>query len=423
MALPSGQFATIEDVPGVSSSGPVPAAGSGAHPVGVEPTPVGGGSPLPPGQSGGQVILAPPPPSGPGVTPKPPVFGQPPGGTIDENPAPPTNGGGTTHTFPDPGQQPPVTATPNPTNCPVDATGSAPKPSTGGTSTTGTTDTSGDGGTGLLTGNLNLKCGCVAAPTEFYVSPEDVVQVTVWSSVANVAVVVAGRVLTATGAMVPFTETITVNADRAGHVTSIALPAGFLLAVTAMTADAGIQRGVCFVSIGIASGAPTSRVLTRLLLQDYVVSNTAVGWPGGQIKSSVEGPGRVYSDGTLCGTNGLPLYLTVPDGVRWRVMGLAWTVNLAAGGGGRFPNLTFITSLQITYQVAARVAVPGGSSLDFSAAAASVLDGAAPDYVVLPIPSDLYMVAGDQVEFSLFGFAGGDLLCDVSWNVEEWIQT
>lgn len=57
---------------------------------------------------------------------------------------------------------------------------------------------------------------------------------------------------------------------------------------------ANVQRGQCFVRVGLTIGGTDSTAVTpfRVLFSDYITSNSALAFPGSEVKSSLEGRGH-----------------------------------------------------------------------------------------------------------------------------------
>ena len=142
------------------------------------------------------------------------------------------------------------------------------------------------------------------------------------------------------GKIIPIRETIVPGTDRAISETFRELPDSYLLDLGAIP-DFTTRRGQTFVHASIMKGTQAAINRTKVLLQDYISAGLGIQWPGGIIRSSLEGPGILRS---VTGTDpaaGAEISETVPTNARWKIWSIAATLVSSAAVASRAPMLDF----------------------------------------------------------------------------------
>jgi hypothetical protein len=181
----------------------------------------------------------------------------------------------------------------------------------------------------------------VPPPAPLYIGPNEHLVVDTWSSTAPAALAIVARVLTPGGEVHTSRWSHTPNTDRSRATTYHALPEGFLLAVIVDATGAAYRRGHCWCQVGIQVGGAATGVPHAQLISDYVTGAARLAWPGGQLRSSVEGPGLLRS---ITGTDppaGSEICETVPTGARWRLLSMYFTFLTGGTVANRFVTLAF----------------------------------------------------------------------------------
>lgn len=178
-----------------------------------------------------------------------------------------------------------------------------------------------------------------AISSGLFVDESDRVVLTVRTSVAGLAVAVAVRVWTMFGALVTSVSTFTPAGDRAAHSTTVQLSPGYLISVAVTTSPAALE-GQCFASVLLQRGALAAPQTYALLSRDYVTADGGPSWPGGRVRSGLEGPGYTFtsSQGPLAANTAWKL--TVPAGAVWRIRSIRAKLSAANAGVARSGYIT-----------------------------------------------------------------------------------
>ena len=175
----------------------------------------------------------------------------------------------------------------------------------------------------------------VQPPSRVYIGVDDRLYVRSRNSLASVRLQLAGRLLTAEGVIVPFNfDHIPVN-DRTVRILSFRLAEGYLLSAVVFPSVGAPRRGQTFVELGLLRGRGVAADVLDVLARDYVAIEEPLAFPGGPIRSSLEGPGAVLS---ITGTDpaaGAEITETVPTDARWKLRAFRYTLVTDATAANR----------------------------------------------------------------------------------------
>lgn len=165
---------------------------------------------------------------------------------------------------------------------------------------------------------FNLKG--VAPPSNLYISPDDQLFVSALSTVTGETLSIFWRTLGTDGYIHQGNDALVMTSIGSSMNKLIPLGEGFLLNVEVSNSLTTTQRGQFHFAVYLfRGGSVAAGSQSALLLQDYVDGFTAMGWPGGRIISSVEGPGAIRSIVGTTPAAGVDISETVPARRRWRL--------------------------------------------------------------------------------------------------------
>jgi len=179
----------------------------------------------------------------------------------------------------------------------------------------------------------------VQPPAPLYIGPHEALIVDTWSSTAPAALAIMARVLTPGGQVHTSRWSHTPNTDRTRATTYHPLEEGFLLSVTVDATAAAYRRGHCWCQVGLQVGEGATGVPHAQLIADYVTGAARLAWPGGQLHSSVEGPGLIRSITGADPAAGAEISQTVPTGARWRLSSLWARLTTSVTAANRYARL------------------------------------------------------------------------------------
>jgi hypothetical protein len=262
----------------------------------------------------------------------------------------------------------------------------------------------------------------VAPPAPLYLSRDDRVTVRAWNSAAGVNLEIRGRLLMPDGEVSPFSFPFTPTTARALSSASFDLAEGFLLDVCVLPAAGTPKRGQCFVQVCIVRGAASNFELTQLLISDYVTSSMAIGYPGGTIKQSTEGPGFIRN---IVGTNpaaGVEIIETCPTGARWSLLSMVAQLVTSATVANRNPNLIVDDGANAFAMSWWNINHTASLTITYGAGQGFNISGALNGVVNAPIASPGRLMAGNRFRTSTTGLQAGDDWGPPVYQVEEWIE-
>lgn len=263
----------------------------------------------------------------------------------------------------------------------------------------------------------------VQPPTGVYVTVDDVVHVAIWNSVANIAVNVTYRILLADGTIQLGVQTFSPTSARLRNDFYADLAEGFLLSVVVATSTAGVIRGQCFVELDVARITGSIPQDRQPLLSDYVTSANSFGWPGGQQRTSIEGPGLINTQ-LVAGASPPSVSTTVPTGARWRFISCLFGLNTDAIAGTRLAVIQFVVVAAVTFEAAAVNTQAPSLSNTYVASSAPVgtsVPAGAP--IPMPTPADFILKSGSAINITILNSDAGDSIPgSAKFTYEEWLE-
>src|ERR1700674_346547 len=142
---------------------------------------------------------------------------------------------------------------------------------------------------------VDFKQAHVQPPSQYYVTRDDVLQLTVSCPTVATRVQLSLRFMSAQGEILPrFEEVIVQPTGGTPAELKFQNAEGYLVSASVLTPDQ--PRGQCFVSLAIRRGGGTGdKTFGDILLQGYPGSVGGIAYPQSLIESSLAGRGRIRS--------------------------------------------------------------------------------------------------------------------------------
>lgn len=271
-------------------------------------------------------------------------------------------------------------------------------------------------------GRVGFALEDIQPATALYVNRSDKLFLRVHNSVAGARIALRGRFRMPNGRIDPFDHTLTPATDRSVSLDTFAMSEGFLLSVSAV-ADAGtLRRGNTFVEAGLLRSVESGLNVVQTFFADYLTENASLGWPGGRILQSVNGPGLIRS---ITGTDpaaAAEFLETVPTNARWRFIALSVPFVTDANAANRLPSLFFDDGVNTFYRITSQQvivasttgAVTAGAGIGFTSGLAAAES--------LPVPETFYLREGFRIRSVTVAIQAGDNYGAPQLLVEEWIE-
>ncbi len=255
-----------------------------------------------------------------------------------------------------------------------------------------------------------------------WVTPDELLIITVRNALAGVALAFNGRLWVPPDKVVELNQPIVPTSDRSLNTFAQALDYGYLVSAAVIASSGAGRRGQTLAAMQLARPPKTAFAPKLFMGQDYVTGMNAVLWPSPRVVGGIEGPGALYSIAVTTPGAGADWTQTVPTGARWRIRG--GTAQL-------------VTSAAVATRQVALVIDDGVNTLFTSESASTQLAGVTQVYDLLPggtvttlvsthqplfQPVDLILSAGWRIRTSTGAIQAGDQWSAIRLLVEESLE-
>ena len=262
----------------------------------------------------------------------------------------------------------------------------------------------------------------VGPPSALYIFREDQLVIDTWSSTAPGAIHIKARVLTPEGRIQTSAWTHMPNSDRSQATTYHDLGEGFLLGVMVLAPGLAYRRGHCWCLATLQRGRGAVGLLEHVLIADYVTQTGRLVWPGGQIRSSVEGPGLIRSVAGADPAAGAEVLVTVPTRARWRPHSIRFVLVTDNTAVNREADLV-IDDGATTLLIIEPPALQGASATrGYNYGADFPSQVALTQEFLIPLPVGLILLAGYRIRTVTTNIQAADNYGAPQVLVEEWIE-
>lgn len=259
----------------------------------------------------------------------------------------------------------------------------------------------------------------------FYTTGEDSLRVTSYNAASGVHLKINGRLLDSTGNAKSTSWDQTPNTDRSAKVTDFSFSGTTLLNLTVFADQGTPQLGQTFVTVQLVRGTGGAALVLGTILQGYVTSTQAMGWPGSPLQTSTDSGGyyRVIN-GAFPGA-GNEITETTPTGARWEIVGMRLNLATSATPGSRFPRLLFFEGGSFPQMSA----YPGGIIASQNVVLIigqgqpwqNWTDGVS-TYEIAPMPLQAILHAGDFWRTNTNGLQATDIWGVPVYLIREWLD-
>ena len=269
----------------------------------------------------------------------------------------------------------------------------------------------------VLTGEL------VQPPSRVYLAVDDRLYIRSRNSLAAVTLQVAGRLLRADGSIVPFNFEHVPATDRTASLESFRLAEGFLLSVVVFPSVGAPVRGQTYVEIGLLRGRDANAAVVDVLARDYVAEAEPLAFPGSPIRSSIEGPGRIFSHTGADPAAGAEISETVPTNALWSVLLCRYVLVVDATVASRQSTLRYTDGTNVlvrTRTLSAQTASQTRTHNYFQTWGDNTSSASATEYQAA-LPNNK-LPAGFTIETETENIVAGDNYGAPQFLIEEWIE-
>lgn len=263
----------------------------------------------------------------------------------------------------------------------------------------------------------------VAAPYQFVTTGEENLRVLSANSMPSLRLKIQGLRLSERGENVPFVYDHVSSSDRSVAKTEHALGFGALLHLTVFAVGGSPPIGQTFVIVQVIRGIGVAATVLGTLLQGYVTSTQALGWPGSPIMNSTEGEPFIR---VLSGTQpaaGADFSETCPTGARWELQRVFANYTASAVAGTRLVQFRLVQGgVVVALLASARDVIISESANFMWAQNLPVLAASGSDIRQQAIPDRTILNSGDSFISFTTGMLAGDQWAAPRYVVREWLE-
>lgn len=260
----------------------------------------------------------------------------------------------------------------------------------------------------------------VGPPSSLYVTPDTFLYTRVLCGTAAQGISVHFRVMLPNGKVSSGRQDFATGAARTVVTQGFPLPEGYLLSVAVHPVSGTLQRGQCFVQAGLERGGAPDFEPMQILVSEYLTTSAVLGWPGGKLRSSLEGPGWLRS---ITGTDpaaGAEIVETVPAGVRWRPLLLTHAFTTSAAVANREPQLALDDGANLLALIPSGSSQPASLTLQYSWSRGAAVQFAAVGVSAAGVMPDIVLPAGARIRTQTVNLQAADNYSAPQYLVEEW---
>lgn len=264
----------------------------------------------------------------------------------------------------------------------------------------------------------------VDAPTELYVTADQFLRVLGITFAALASITVRYRLLRSDdGQVVLMENTFTLPGDGFGHFLDIQLPEGFLLSVWCTLSGTTAVRGNSYMTVQLWRGKTSTPTFLQTLVADSPNTAGSLGWPGGSLRASTEGPGFLNAQSFAAPAAGAEINLAVVNGQRWRVQALRFSLTTSAAVANRVVNLVHLSSSLEVFRVPISGVIAASTTQIFTGMPGAGSPSLNNGVNLLPLPGLWELMPNDVIATVTTNLQAGDQYSIQNVSMEQWISS
>lgn len=270
--------------------------------------------------------------------------------------------------------------------------------------------------------HLTFARSDIPPPGALLLSPDDLIRVVVYNSLANNQVFVSGRLLRPNGELVTFNQFFTPATDRSRSTFFLPGYEGALLSLIWGATNADCLKGHTYVQICMFRGTEASGVVTQLLGCGYVTRVTFNNWPGATFTNAADGSGLIRN---ITGTDpavGAEIQETVPTLATWVLRSIRIGLACSAQVATRRVRFALRGDTLATWNVDPGVTQVAGNTTIYFWGEGDVTDSGNVNSLVNYKYPPLRLPAGSTFGTVTQNLQTGDNFSAPIYQVEEWLQ-
>lgn len=266
-----------------------------------------------------------------------------------------------------------------------------------------------------------LNAAEAGPPSQLYLNLNEIIRVSVRPNAGNIIILVRLRVLKPDGEVQQYEVPILTVGAYTLQVTDIPVSEGWLLSL-AVEGFTWSTTQAAAIAVSITAPGSINTGFRQILIRGLLVGGRTLSFPGGMLRSALEGPGVLR---VIVGTDpaaGAEISETVSPQARWKFMGMAFTLVTDATVGNRTPRIALDDGASIWALIPANAVLAASGTNRYHVQSIGVLGVVSTNDVAIPIPPDIYLEGGDRIRTSTVGLFAGDNFSAPVYQIEEWIE-
>ncbi len=265
------------------------------------------------------------------------------------------------------------------------------------------------------------KAFTMSPPSGLFVSQQDKLKLSCYSSVSGLSVTLRARIIDLNGEIIFSDIIVRPSSDRSSNSAYGALPAGWIVGMAVVPSALTVQRGQVFVRAGITRGVESDFDEGTVLISDYLDAVNFPSWPGSVLRSSLDGQGNLRSIAIPKPTVGTEWVDTVDTNARWRVLGARFDLTTDANVANRRVSIQYRDDSSTVFnRIHINVTQPASTTNTYSFIAGSPTlgNGNADNLGYLPT---LILDQGFGILTNTDNLQVGDQFDNIQLYIEEWL--
>lgn len=198
---------------------------------------------------------------------------------------------------------------------------------------------------------ITFRIKDVQPPSLVYTPPYATLRLDVYNSEPNIIIHLDARSIDAKGKPQVHHQTIVPTSDRVLSTVAIVIGEGYLVSARISLNTGAPLRGQTWCLLELRATTATSSPILQTFISDYLVSKSALTYPGGRIISSVEGPGRIYNPTVANPAPGAEWTFVVPTNTLVKLLGIQVRLDTDANVAARTYNLFIAPNGDAIYRI------------------------------------------------------------------------
>ena len=257
-----------------------------------------------------------------------------------------------------------------------------------------------------------------------WVDDDDQLYMRVWGAIlTGCTALLTARILRPSGVIEKVQLKVAAPTNRTVNTGLVNVGRGWLLSIIVLPSAGQPERGQVFINVLLIREGLSDADAASMFISDYLCYQSYLGYPGGMVRSSIEGPGRIRS---ITGTDpaaGEEISETVPLGARWRLRGIRYTFAAAVAVATRYSSLIIDDGTNILRKVTPNTPQTSGVLYNYSL----IPTFSNPGVVVIDSDADIgegpVMLAGYRIRTETLALQAADNYSAPQLFVEEWLES